>query len=199
MPPIKGPWEHNGARFQHVLRDVDASPSLDLRGTLLDLYRISFAPIGNTVTSDIYEDVSVHAGHSPLRPITISDGVGALEPNYGLGEFFDYDSYFEQQVNGEVQCVDLLSAEAPNTYAEGLTTTVEAGTRWTLTPAQLFVPDGTELLYHPFPEFSQRFQYNNGDIPPEHVQQREEVNELAGPRYLERKTNPDRQLQQCRR
>ena len=68
---------HDGARFQSVWRDFDCSPnSLALAGTLLDLYRVSWAPIGGNVSTDNYSDVSIHCAHAPLR--TYASPVGNL-------------------------------------------------------------------------------------------------------------------------
>src|SRR5262249_36280788 len=89
-----GPQPHDGARFQTVYRDIDASPSRDaLQGTLLDLYRLSWAPIGGNVTTDNYQDISIHCAHSPMRPMTTQNSASSNFPFSGLGQPFDFDSW----------------------------------------------------------------------------------------------------------
>ena len=175
------PWSFQGARFQHLYRDVDASPSLDLAGTLLDLYRVSFAPIGGNVTADTYQNVSLHAAHSHLRPITAQDGVNLHEPGYGLSEAFDQSTFEKIWLEGEQNlCPGSLPVEGPNYLPNSRVTCVAVGTTWKLSQSQLFTPPGTEHPYHAWPEFTQPFQYNNGDRPAFRETERQDFNAAAG-------------------
>ncbi len=179
---------HHGARFQHLYREVDASPGLSLAGTLLDLYRISFAPIGGNVTRDVYEDLSIHAAHSPLRPNTSQSGGASQRPNSGLQEPFDWESYLQDALstvdsNVERACRSQITGEGPNVYEGSLVTCVPAGTSWTIQQKDLYTPPFDNRAYHPFPEFENPFPYNNGGYPDEHRKMRTDFNAMIGSNY----------------
>jgi hypothetical protein len=166
-PPPTGPQPHDGARFQTVYRDIDASPSRDaLAGTLLDLYRLSWAPIGGNVTTDNYQDISVHCAHSPLRPMTNQNGANATNPYYGLGQPFDFDSW-KSIVDPTITdaCPAPCSQNVGPNYWDSLVTVVPPGTPYKVTQSSLFAPPFDGHPYCPWPTFTTRFQYNNGDIP----------------------------------
>ncbi len=185
LPPETLPWvrSHYGARFQQVYRDVDASLGNSLQGTLLDLYRLSFAPIGRNVTSDVYEDISIHVAHSPIRPITEHNGASAVEPNFGLHEAFDWESYVADALSQaddsySPACRQRSAVLAPNVYEGSLITCVFPGTRWEIQPKNLYTPPGTDYVYHPFPEFDRPFHFNNGAYPREHKKMRADFNDM---------------------
>ncbi len=164
--PSPGPQPHDGARFQTVWRDVDCSPSRDaLAGTLLDLYRVSWAPIGGNVTSDVYDNVSIHCAHSSFRPMTTSIGL-ALYPLSGLGQPFDYDSWTSLVDPAQPDlCPGACSlAHGPNHW-DSLQTCVLPGTQYKVASTGLFVPPGDVNAFHPWPLFDVPFSYNNGDVP----------------------------------
>ncbi len=161
-----GPQPHDGARFQTVYRDVDCSPNRDaLAGTLLDLYRLSWAPIGGNVTTDTYSDISVHCAHSSYRPQTPNNTAYASFPLSGLGSPFDFaswESLFTSAPNVcKSKCFDNLG---PN-YYDTLVTVVPPGTIYKVTQSSLFTPPFDAHPYCPWPAFTTHFQYNNGDIP----------------------------------
>ncbi len=181
------PYRHNGARFQHVYRDVDASPGSSLKGTFLNLYRVSFAPAGGHVTTDVYEDVSVYAAHSPLRPVTLlNDRATPASRFSGLAETLDYDAYFEMAVDGENPCGLDETPRGPNYFDGSFTQVVPGGTTWVIDQEKVFVPPGAETAYHPWPKFTTTFPYNNGDRPREHRDQRLRLNQIAEERTGER-------------
>ncbi|HET6163736.1 MAG TPA: hypothetical protein VFG37_08720 [Planctomycetota bacterium] len=178
-----GPQPHDGARFQTVYRDVDCSPNRDaLAGTLLDLYRLSWAPIGGHVTSDLYEDISIHCAHSSQRPstaVTTYGGYsGAAFMFSGLCAPFDYDSWVSIiDPNGHHACgMDCGWTEGPN-YWDGLVTTVAPGTSYKVTESSLFTPPFDSRSYEPWPAFEDRFQYNNGFIPQAEKDLRKSIND----------------------
>ncbi len=192
VPPntVSFPLGHYGARFQIVYRDVDASPGLSLAGTLLDLERISFAPAGGNVSRDVYEDISIHAGHSPIRPITEQNGASATEPNLGLHEAFDWESYLQDALSTvdpteDQACRMRSTVLAPNVYEGSLVTCVPPGTRFVIQQKDIYTPPFNNRAYLPFPEFSETFQYNNGSIPASHVKMRNDfnrmINDMGGP------------------
>lgn len=159
---------HQGARFQHVFRDVDASPGLELRGTLLDLYRVSWAPIGGNVTTDTYEDISVHAAHSHYRPMTSHDGGSACSPYHGIYRTFDYATWISN-LDGQsgLKCSKFNCDvnDGPNYFDGTFQTCVPAGTSYRVTQSKLFSPPFDSNAYHPWPEFDRFgsvYQYNNG-------------------------------------
>jgi len=159
---------HDGARFQTVWRDFDASPnSLALAGTLLDLYRVSWSPAGGNVTTDNYDDISIHCAHSPIRPISQNNTGGASYPQSGMSRTFDYATFIDLIDGGSAPCGSLANCnvdDAPNHW-DTLVTCVPPGTSYTVTQANLFTPPGDGRAWHPWPTFSVPFQYNNGDYP----------------------------------
>jgi len=158
---------HDGARFQTVWRDFDCSPnSLALAGTLLDLYRVSWSPIGGNVTTDTYDDISIHCAHSPVRPISSNNTAGASNPRSGLSRPFDLTSFVDMIDGGTSPCpqANCNVDDIPN-YWDTLVTCVPPGTSYTVTQANLFTPKGDGRAWHPWPAFSVPFQYNNGDVP----------------------------------
>lgn len=175
-----GTFSYDGIRFQHLFRDVDASPGADLQGTLMDLYRVSWSPIGGNVSVDIYDDVSVHAAHSTYRPITTHDGGGGIHfPWTGLGRPFDFASWVGSfGVGGGLGC-DTINPlnEGPNHYGE-LVTVVPAGTPYLVQQASVYTIPGSQNAWHPWPTFQTVFQYNNGSRPAEAEQLRLDTNDL---------------------
>ena len=159
------PIPHYGARFQQVWRDVDCSPATGLGGTLLDLYQLSWAPIGGNVTNDTYENISLHLSHSHMRPITRQDGAGANEPTSGLNEWFDYSMYEDEAFNNRNNCPGTSDGDGPNYYPWDYITAVPNGTSYKISQSQLFTPPFDKYPYHPWPAFETPFQYNNGADP----------------------------------
>ncbi len=158
---------HDGARFQTVWRDFDCSPnSVALAGTLLDLYRVSWAPIGGNVTTDTYDDISIHCAHSPMRPISQNNTGAASFPDSGMSVPFDYTSFIDLIDGGTSPCANAtcFGDDGPN-YWDTLVTCVQPGTKYRVTQGNLFTPPGDGNAWHPWPEFTVPFQYNNGDIP----------------------------------
>jgi hypothetical protein len=174
--PPPGPFAHRGARFQVVWRDIDCSPSRDaLAGTLLDLYRVSWAPIGGNVTTDNYDNVSVHCAHSPLRPITTQNGAGANSPYSGLGQPFDWAAWLSLTDSTPDACAANCFLNTGPNYWDTLVTCVQPGTKYKVAQSNLFTPPGDANPFHPWPVFDTRFQYNNGDIPQEELDLRDSV------------------------
>ncbi|MEW6742643.1 MAG: hypothetical protein AB1486_07775 [Planctomycetota bacterium] len=140
-----------GVRFQHVyaVAECSVSPTGDLRGSLFDLYRIAFAPIGGNVTHDVYEDISVHAGHSVVVPTS--------NQYSGLGAAFDTATFLDpnKPCGSSVQY-------SPN-YIDPLRLLVKPRTTWVLDQSNLFTPSNTVYAYHPWPAFEKPFRYNNND------------------------------------
>ncbi|MBL8841749.1 MAG: hypothetical protein JNL90_09515 [Planctomycetes bacterium] len=158
---------HDGARFQVVFRDIDCSPnSLGLAGTLLDLYRVSWAPIGGNVSTDNYDDISIHCAHSPIRPNSANDTAAATYPQSGLSIPFDLQTWIDDLDGGTNPCpsANCTLNDAPN-YWDTLVTVVQPGTSYRISQGSIFTPPFDGNAWHPWPVFTTRFQYNNGDIP----------------------------------
>jgi hypothetical protein len=171
---------HDGARFQCVWRDIDASPSRDaLAGTLLDLYRVSWAPIGGNVTSDTYENISLHCAHSPLRPITTQNQASAQDPFSGLAQPYDFDAWLSVADSSVADKCPLpcFWNTGPN-YWDTLVTCVQPGTKYKISQSDLFAPPFDGNAYCPWPKFDVNFQYNNGDIPKEEKDLRLSLNSV---------------------
>jgi hypothetical protein len=162
-----GPQPHDGARFQSVYRDLDASPNRDgLQGTLLDLYRVSWAPIGGYVTGDTYQDISLHCAHSPMRPMTTQNAASAKYGLSGLGQPFDFDAWKSicDPTIPDACGGNCTINEGPN-YWDTLVTCVLPGTVYKVAQSNLFSPPFDGHPYCPWPTFDVPFQFNNGDIP----------------------------------
>ena len=169
---------HDGARFQTVWRDFDCSPnSLALAGTLLDLYRVSWCPIGGNVTTDVYDDISLHCAHSSMRPISQNNTGSSSYPGSGLTKPFDYATFIDLVDGGSGPCpgVTCSTEDGPN-YWDTLVTVVQAGTTYNVTQSRLFTPPGDLNAWHPWPSFTVPFQYNNGATPQEETDLRTFVN-----------------------
>jgi hypothetical protein len=189
---VGGAQPHDGARFQTVYRDQDCSPSRDaLAGTLLDLYRLSWAPIGGNVTTDAYDNISVHCAHSTYRPMTTQNGAGADFPLSGLTSPFDYSTWEALVKTNTKPCTaDCSYAEGPN-YWDTLVPVVPPGTPYKITQGSLFTPPFDDHPYCPWPTFTTIFQYNNGDIPAQEKLLRKAINDnytcFGAPPWLDRR------------
>ncbi len=172
--------EHNGARFQHLYRDVDASPGTEFDGSFLDLYRVSFSPSSGEVVSDVYEDISIHAAVSPIRPITRTIGGSIpIEFTSGLGFAFDYDQYASEVLQGVSACDP--QQEAPNYYRNSMVTVVKPGTTWMVAPSKVYTVPTSPRVFHPWPEFRKSFPIQFGDVPDENRRMIEDFNKDAQP------------------
>jgi hypothetical protein len=176
--PTAGAQPHDGARFQTLWRDIDCSPNRDsLKGTLLDLYRVSWAPIGGNVTTDNYDNVSLHCAHSPLRPKTTQNTAAASYPYSGLAQPFDYNNWVTLVDPNQVDaCPDPCWQNSGPNYWDTLVTVVSPGTKYKVTQSNLFAPPFDGNAYHPWPSFTTKFQYNNGDIPQAETDLRTSIN-----------------------
>ncbi len=189
-----GPQPHDGARFQTVYRDIDASPNRDaLAGTVLDLYRLSWAPIGGNVTTDTYDDISLHCAHSSYRPMTTQNGGYTSFPASGLGQPFDFAAW-QSLIDPNTTDACTLSCqnnEGPN-YWDSLVTVVPPGTTYKIVQSSLFTPPFDAHPYCPWPAFAANFQYNNGDIPKAEKALRKATNDqfncFGQPAWIERRT-----------
>jgi hypothetical protein len=174
-----GRWTYDGMRFQHVYRDHDCSPGTELAGTLLDLYQVSWSPIGGNVNTDVYDQVAVYAAHSSQRPITRQNGGFPDHPRSGLDRPFDFDTWKNSQLqrNGlpftglvcdfaDVTKVIDSENEGPNYFGE-LVKCAETTPQkpYRITQSNIFTILGSSNSWHPWPSFTQAMQYNNGGIP----------------------------------
>jgi hypothetical protein len=145
-----------GIRFQHVYRALECSPNpTDLGGSFLDLRKVSWSPIGGNVTTDNYENISIHAAHSEVVPDTTQSAGVPNDPFSGLGQAYDPETPFK--------FCDGTSTQKKQNYVAPLITTVPPKTRYLITQTNLFSPPGDANAYHPWPEFVDRFPYNNSD------------------------------------
>lgn len=170
---------HDGSRFQTVWRDIDCSPnSLALAGTLLDLYRVSWAPIGGNVTTDNYDNVSIHCAHSPVRPNSANNTGGASYPYSGMSLPFDLATWIDEiDGGGNDPCTttNCNLNDVPN-YWDTLVTVVQPGTKYKVTQNNLFTPPFDGNAWHPWPTFDVHFQYNNGELPQAETDLRTQLN-----------------------
>jgi hypothetical protein len=177
-------YTYDGIRFQLIYRDEDCSPGANLAGTLLDLYQVSWSPIGGNVTTDIYDDISIHAAHSSQRPRTNVNSITGLHRPFGYdiwlnshmdfwghgatGPYCDFPQS-SKRVDG--------STPGPNHYDE-LITCVQPGTTYRIHQNDIFTVLGSGNSWLPWPAFQTPFPYNNGHVPTGFHERREEINQM---------------------
>ena len=141
--PLNSPF---GCRFQHVFRQGDASPAFfDYEGVTLDLVGLAWAPIGNQVTNETIEAMSILVGLSAVNntkgPNTNQEsGIPAGNGNTGIIKQFDCN-LLEWRVNCDLGSTDIPPGLQPFVDAEPkLTEVVHAGTAYPISNARLFKP-----------------------------------------------------------
>lgn len=167
-PPGALSSPHHGARFQHLYRDVDCSPGGELLGAALDLYRVSWATF-NPVTTDLYEDVSIYAGHSSQRPFLYQNGTTNIDVREGLGPAFDFDTWYGSWLGSSGACAQNFQlSNGPNAYRSSLEQVVSHVSYAVSATTTEF--DGVRG-FHPWPEFENRFPFHNGRTPSQYHEQ----------------------------
>lgn len=142
--PLNSPY---GCRFQQLFRQGDASPAFsDYNGVVLDLVGMAWAPLGNTVTNETIENMTILVGLSAVNntkgPNTNQSlGIPSNE-NSGMQEQFDcnlLDWQSEQYCGFTTMKVPAeLQPYAP--FEPKVTEVVRAGTTYSISKAQLFKP-----------------------------------------------------------
>lgn len=180
--PIGGFSVLGGAKLQHVYRAVDCSPDYEgLAGTLLDLFRVDFAPLNGVVANTILPDVSIHAGHSAVVPDTdqsggipqfATSGLSGSNPAYAFGGSHQTlgntgTPYVEGSYNGTLQATGEESRRQSvlGTLQPGQTADFYDGKPIAIDAKNLYSPAASpSRKYHPLPpqEFDDPFPYNNG-------------------------------------
>lgn len=161
--PLNSPF---GARFQHVYRAGDASPSYnDFSGIVLDLVGLAWAPLGGNVVASTIDDMSVLVGLSGVNnadgPNTNQGSGIPAKANSGLIQQFDCNL-----LEFHDACCVAASTIPPNLAAlvpnqPKLTTVVSYGTQYSINTAGLFnplnaanKPQGTFNKYINYPAFN---------------------------------------------
>jgi hypothetical protein len=101
----------------------------------------------------VYLDISAHAAHSDVVPVTTQMNGVPDDPQSGLGEAFDPESFD----SGFCAANDQQQAN----YLPPLEEVVPPGTDWTIDEGSIYELAGTPYRYHPWPEFQRRFSYDN--------------------------------------
>lgn len=180
--PIGGFSVLGGAKLQHVYRAVDCSPDYEaLAGTLLDLFRVDFAPLTGVVANTVLPDISIHSGHTAVVPDTDQSGgipgfggsgLGGGVPAYAFGGHQQTlgnpgTNYVEGSYNGT------LAATGEESRRQVVFGTLKAGNTHDLYDGKTMAIDGKFLYspagspsrkFHPLPpqSFDNPFPYNNG-------------------------------------
>ncbi len=151
----------HGARFQHIYRAGDASPSyFDFKGVVLDLVGLAWSPLG--LASSTLDDFELLVGLSQVNggrgPNTNqSAGIPAAK-NSGLGRQFDSNllEYAENTCE-----IDSFSLNLKDVFDDQppLTPVVKTGTQYVMNTTSLFSPanavsSGTFNNYLPYPTFN---------------------------------------------
>jgi len=131
-----------GARFQHVYRAGDASPSYnDYVGVVLDLVGLAWAPDGNTVAPSTIEDMEILVGLSGCNkgrgPNTNQDNGIPDDDQSGLIDQFDCNL-----LEWTDACCETLTNELEpfDTDEPPLTTVVAPGTSYVMSSTKLVNP-----------------------------------------------------------
>lgn len=172
--PLNSAW---GARFQHVYRPGDASPSFnDYNGVVLDLVGLAWSPLNSPVQTSTLEDIEILVGLSNANngrgPNTNqSNGIPA-QANSGLDEHFDCNllEWTEaccKLASFNAQLLPFIKDQPPQT------TVVAPGTSYLMTNSKLFrpanavgLPPGQFNNYLDYPAFNAGIdpQFGKSDV-----------------------------------
>jgi hypothetical protein len=159
--PLNSAW---GARFQHVYRAGDASPSYnDYFGVVLDLVGLAWSPLGQVKTSTLEDmEILIGLGNSfhGLGPNTAQNNGIPLDEKSGLEEQFDCNLLEWADAccklnNFEEDLLPFIDEEP------SITTVVAPGTAYTMLSNKLFrpanaigLPVGQFNFYLDYPTFN---------------------------------------------
>ncbi len=154
--PVNSAW---GARFQHVYRAGDASPSYnDYAGVVLDLVGLAWSPINNPVVTSTLDDMEILVGLSNSfngkGPNTNQDNGIPDDAQSGLKEQFDCNllEWTDACCKTLAGDVEAFAADQPPQ-----TTVVAPGTPYVMTNSKLFKPANAAGL--PAGQFNQYLDY----------------------------------------
>ncbi|MBL8767789.1 MAG: hypothetical protein JNL94_10510 [Planctomycetes bacterium] len=173
--PIGGFSVVGGARFQHVYRAADCSPDVQsLAGTMLHLRRVSFAPIGGSVTPTTIPDFQIHGGHTRYLPLTSTGGGIPNSPESGLGflmggTFATIGNEATGKLPGNYNATNVFTNvpyERQLLYGTAVGPDAYVGDPCVLDNANLYVPAGSTRAYHPLPHvpFTNLLPFDNGMV-----------------------------------
>ncbi|MFT7464438.1 MAG: hypothetical protein ACI9EF_002794 [Pseudohongiellaceae bacterium] len=157
--PLNSPF---GARFQHVYRATDASPSYnDFAGTILDLEGLAWSPFAGNVTNTTLDDMEILVGMSGVNrgrgPNTNQTNGIPDDQNSGLVDQFDCN-VLQWAENCQLSpIIDPVLLAAVDQQPRRVSV-VKRGTSYALDSDNLFDPanagSGTSLKYLDFPKFN---------------------------------------------
>jgi len=162
--PLNSPF---GARFQHIYRAGDASPSFfDFNNTTLDLIGLAWAPFAGQVVDTTIEDIEILVGLSNINngngPNTNQNAGIPNDSGSGLGSQFDCNllQWGQLDVNDNPNCQPIDPASL-DPAEPGHTTVVQQGTSYQIKKSNLFTPAnaqgqpvGSFNQYLDFPAFN---------------------------------------------
>jgi len=153
-----------GARFQHIYRAGDASPSqTDFQGAVLDLVGLAWAPFAGIVSNTQLDGLEILVGLSGVNrgkgPNTNQTNGIPKEANSGLTDQFDCNT-LEWADNCNEPALTQNSLIKAKPTEPPMTTVVKRGTPYNILASKLFAPaNATGLLtgffrYLDFPTFN---------------------------------------------
>lgn len=163
---------NNGARFQHVYRAGDASPSyFDFQGVTLDLVGLAWSPFPpdgttpvNPTQLDNFELLVGLSGINAGRGPNTNQGAGIPnQKNSGLNEQFDANLLDWAENTCEIENFSVKLREAYDKGQPPLTPVVKETTPYVISPnalvnpANAVGPSNTFNQYLPFPNFNAGF------------------------------------------
>lgn len=141
--PLNSPF---GARFQHIYRAGDASPSyFDFTNTVLDLVGLAWSPLAGQVTTTVIQDIEILVGLSNINggngPNTNQNAGIPSADKSGLGVQFDCNllEWGQQNNNNTPNCQPIDPATL-QPAEPGHTPVVQAGTSYAIQASNLFTP-----------------------------------------------------------
>jgi hypothetical protein len=157
-----------GARFQHVYRAGDASPSFfDFRGAVLDLVGLAWSPFDNFVSNTTIDGMEILVGLSGANrgrgPNTNQTNGIPADDDSGLVAHFDCNKleWVDNCVpDPDIQTIIGAGLTAAQPLQPPMTAVVKKGTPYVINSANLFKPANAANsnagfnLYMDFPEFN---------------------------------------------
>jgi hypothetical protein len=159
-----------GARFQHVYRASDASPSYyEYRDSVLDLVGLAWAPSGGQISNTTLDDMQILVGLSGINggegPNTNqTNGIPSMKDS-GLRDQFDCNLLEWAENCGIMPKITNKQLKRARERQPEQTTVVLPGTSYTIDNAKLFVPANATGGPSSFNQYLDFASFNGGIDP----------------------------------
>jgi hypothetical protein len=158
-----------GARFQHIYRAGDASPSqTDFQGAVLDLVGLAWAPFAGIIFNTQLDDLEILVGLSGANrgkgPNTNQTNGIPKEANSGLINQFDCNA-LEWMDNCNLAALTQNSLIKAKPTEPGMTTVIKKGSPYNILSSNLFPPANATGLTSGFFRYLDFPTFNDGIDP----------------------------------